>query len=462
MKKEVLRISNATLEEGGITFLNNLNMYITQGEIVGLIARSYLGIFELIKLICQNTPLKYGKVYLNEDLVNTYIYRKKGDNNVFLIDQNSRLIKELTVSENVFVVRKGYKKYVVNIKKLSKQLEGILKELNLSIDPKSAVGNLTTLELYIIELIKAEATGVNLVIIRNISEKLTVSELNKFHDIMKFFANRGIAFLYLANHQDEIFNVCDRVVLYDDGKIVKNLNKEDMNDEYIKLFLKQIKRNSVFNGQKDDKIIQYIDICSNNIKNFNLDIIKGECLSLLGCSPSFIDEFINITNGNLKLKDGKILYNNLGKNVKKYINNSISVIPELPILNGLFHQMSYMENLCFLVDKKIKKSIVSKKYYDSIKIEFKEELGTDIDENKIDKLSATSLYNIVYYRVLILKPEIVFIINPFSGADMYLRIHIAKLIIKLKKEGITIVLLTNQITDVLSVSDRSKWIKAEK
>lgn len=463
MKKEVLRISNVTIENEGITFLNNLNLYITEGEVVGLIAKSYLGIDRLIKLICENVPLKHGRVYINNDLVNSYIHRKKSENQVYLIDQKSRLIKELTVLENIFVIRKRSKKLLVNSKNLSIPLDTILEELNLSIDPKSIIGDLSIFDTCVVELIKAEVTEASLIIIRNISEKLNVTELTRFHEILKYFSRKGFSFLYLENHHKEIFKVCDRVVLYDDGKIVKNLFKEEMLDEYITPFFKHINTNVIHSNKKDDVLLKYTDISTNNINNFNLEIISGECLALLDCNPSFINDFISITKGDLKLKNGKILYeNNNTKITKNWISKNILIIPETPLINALFYQMSYMENLCFLIDKKIEKIFIGKKYYKSIKTEFEEELGTDINTNKIDKLSISSLYNIIYYRILIYKPKIAFIVSPFHGADMYLRIHIAKLIIRLKKEGIAVVLLTNQITDVLSVSDRFEWIENQK
>lgn len=72
----------------------------------------------------------------------------------------------------------------------------------------------------------------------------------------------------------------------------------------------------------------------------------------------------------------------------------------------------------------------------------------------IRSLDPKALYNIIYYRVLLNNPEIVVILHPFFGADMYLRLHIAHLIQKLKERGITILLLAMHMTDTLAVSDQ--------
>lgn len=97
------------------------------------------------------------------------------------------------------------------------------------------------------------------------------------------------------------------------------------------------------------------------------------------------------------------------------------------------------------MSRNIKKSII--KEYESI-------LGEEIHENDLLNLEPASLYNLVYYRLHLYNPNIVFCIQPFSGADMYLRKHIADLIRELKRKGITIIIIAVNISDTLSVADR--------
>lgn len=89
MKQEVLRIENVTVCQDGITYLDNFNMHIFSGEIMGLIGRSAHGKEQLMQLLCDNITLKYGRVYYNSVMVNSYLQTSKGYNRIFLIGKGA-------------------------------------------------------------------------------------------------------------------------------------------------------------------------------------------------------------------------------------------------------------------------------------------------------------------------------------------------------------------------------------
>ena len=159
MRKEILRLNHVTLEENGERYLDNLDFYILQGEIMGFIISDAKGCNQLIRLICHNIPISFGGVYYEGNRVNHYSHPDFTDNRVYVIEERGRLIDSLTISDNLFVMRKGFKKYIINRRVLDHQVELLMGALGLSIDPKRRVSSLNSFERCVTELLKAILTG---------------------------------------------------------------------------------------------------------------------------------------------------------------------------------------------------------------------------------------------------------------------------------------------------------------
>uniref|UniRef100_UPI0006D245E9 ATP-binding cassette domain-containing protein n=1 Tax=Clostridium sp. NkU-1 TaxID=1095009 RepID=UPI0006D245E9 len=169
MRKEILRLNHVTLEENGERYLDNMDFYILQGEIMGLIVSDAKGCSQLIRLICHNIPISFGGVYYEEKRVNHYSHPDFTENRVYVIEERGRLIDSLTISDNLFVMRKGFKKYIINSRVLDRQVELLMRPLGLSIDPKRRVSTLSAFERCVAELLKAILTGCRLIILDRIS-----------------------------------------------------------------------------------------------------------------------------------------------------------------------------------------------------------------------------------------------------------------------------------------------------
>lgn len=423
MKKEILRMDNVITEDAGKTNLNNFNLHMFSGEIMGLIGINEYGKEKLIELICQNTAIKFGTIYFMEKLVNNYKHSYGTENKVYFLNHTSKLVNDLTVIDNVFVLRKGFKKYVINQRVLDVQLEKLLDELGIhaaSIAPRQLCGRLSEYERCVTEVLKAMVQGVKLIIVNNISNSLSAKDLQAFHNILFRLVKKEYSILYIGNHHEEVFKVCDRAALMNDGKIVKVFEKDEMLDENIKPYT----------------------IPFEDTKKSSLDRNIGECVVLYNKSNQAQKDILKVMRG------------------KEWFSQ-IALIEENPIETMLFYHMSYLDNLCFLLDNKSIKINITSRIRESIRKEYYEELGSEIYETDIRKLNKISLYNLIYYRVHLLNPRAVYIVQPFSNADMYVRRHIIHLIRVLKRKGISVIILAVTISDSHYVADRLILIEGE-
>ena len=134
MKQEILRFENVTCKKDGAVYLDNFSFYMTAGEIVGLLSVNDRGIKELIELMAKNHPIDAGRVYMGGKLVNSYLNQEETSNRIYQIDQKSSLINDLSITDNLFVMRPGFKKQVINEWVLREQADRVLKQLSMDLD----------------------------------------------------------------------------------------------------------------------------------------------------------------------------------------------------------------------------------------------------------------------------------------------------------------------------------------
>jgi ribose transport system ATP-binding protein len=425
---------------------------------MGLIPINRQGKSELVQLLCQNSPIDYGRIYINNELVNYYEHSSNSMNRVYVIDQKSKLIQDLTVSDNIFVLRRGFKKYVINSKVLREQVDQYFQEMDVNIDPDELIADLNPFEQCIVELVKAVITGSSLIIISDITNILSVVDLSRLYQLIHFYSNKGYSFLFIGSHHEEVFTVCDRAALMKDGSIIKVLDEQEIKSDLIKSFtISFADRKQKIERYSGQGILEFEKVSTDNLNRMSFSIKKGECVVLFDTNNTIYTDLLELMNGEQAPTSGRILYDNHEYTLdisKRALESGIAVIVENATQKMIFYNLSYVDNLYFLVDKKLDKNILNRKIKKSIISEYEGIVGEEIYAEDLSGLELTSLYNLVYYRIHLYNPNIVFCVQPFSGADMYLRKHIADLIRELKRKGITVVILAVNISDTLSVADR--------
>lgn len=458
MKEEILRIENVTRKIDGITYLDNINFHIFKGEILGLIPLNNHGKGQLIELISQNVSINFGRIYFDEELVNYYEHSNRSNNKVYLIDKETKLVEDLKVSDNIYVLSHTFNGHIIMEKQAKTKTDELLKELDINIETDEYVSELSIFEKTVIELIKAISNGAQLIILNELSSFLSIEELSDFQKLMEHYTKGGISFLYMVNHHEEAFKICDRVCILENGCIIKVIDKKDFSDEVIIPYTISFDNSVHLNGLNDEEgIFEFRNFVTENLKNISFSVKRSECITILDINNKGIQDIVEILSGISHPLSGDIILDKRRidlKNSNDLLLNKILFIPENPVSKSLFYDMTYLENLTFLIDRKLNKSFINKKILRNIREEYRSFVGDDVDANDLRGFDVRSLYNLVYFRIHIFSPKVVFIMQPFSDADMYLRGRIIELINFLKKKGIAIIILAVNIADTLIVSDR--------
>lgn len=306
MRQEILRMERVTCEDHGVTQLEEFNLQIYSGEIMGLLPINAHGLSAFLNLLQTNLPIQDGYIYYCEERVNSWRESRKTPNRITIITARSCLVEGLTVTDNIFVIRQGFRQRLIHSQFLKGQLEPFLREIGMDISADSYVEKLTTFERVVVEILKAVIMKHRFIVLNEIGALISDTELQKLHKIVKYYAGLGFSFLYIGPHYEEISQVCDRVALLSHGRIQKVLGGEELENENLGEYTQEYDRmvrahleNGGLKPEKRELLLRIEDMTSGPIRHMSFDIYAGECVTLQYLDNEVYQEVLRL------LGDGK-------------------------------------------------------------------------------------------------------------------------------------------------------------
>lgn len=456
MRQEIFRMERVTYVEQGIRKLENFSMQIYAGEVMGLIPVNAHGKSAVLKLLQNNLPLHEGYIYYSGELVNSWRESSKKSNRVGVIQPQSRLVNGMTVADNIFVLRKGFRQYVLQRAVLKRQLLPFMQDIGMDISADVLVEKLSAFERVVVELLRAVVMGYRLIVLDEINIVVGEKELNKLYEILRHYIEQGFSFLYISTHFEEILQICNRTGFLCNGRLQKVVQEAEMNQKNLQECLEGYDR-SVW-GYPEKRHLhragQEISIEgglreARNLRKFSFFVREGECLTLQAQDDRILQACISYLTG----EESQITID--GRRRRIVSDKEIAVVSAAPTATMIFPEMSYMDNLCMGIARRVPTVWSSRKIKASIRREYAQVLGEKIFERPVENLSEREKYQLVYTRIVLQKPRVVFLIQPFMGADMPHRRFIWEMLEQLLDRGIALVLLSVNPLDTWLVAQRT-------
>lgn len=458
MKEEVLRMDRITCMEQGVTELNHFCLDIDAGEIMGLIPINDTGLSTLLRLLRQNLPLHYGYVYYRGRLVNHWQESNLGYNRIAVIESRSGLADDLTVADNVFVLRQGFKKRIIRRKVLNRQLEPFLQETGVELSADACARDLSVFPRFVTELVKAVVAGCRLIVLMEPGSVISDTRLDSLQRILRHYASEGISFLYVSRHYEEARQICSRAAIMVNGQIAKVVDTAETPPETLQCFgveaYTQMVRRQERGRPAGDTTPALVmsGVRYGHIRGLDLSVGAGECVVLQDLNNHILSDLIVLFSGRRKPASGTITVD--GRPFRWFDCRDIAVIQQQPTQTMLFPDLSYMDNLCFTLDHRMPDIWRRAAPRRSICDEMGPLLDPRVFDRPVEALSLKEKYDLVYTRVLLQRPHAAICVQPFMCADVEQRMQIWRLMERLLEKGISVVILAVNLADSLSLADR--------
>ncbi|MGN0353699.1 MAG: sugar ABC transporter ATP-binding protein [Muricoprocola sp.] len=449
----------------GVTALNDVSLSVRRGEIHALVGENGAGKSTLIKTCSGAIEPSEGEIVINGKSFSSMTPKLSEANGIGVIYQEFNLVGDLSVAENIFLGRAIRKGIIVNQKAMEEEARKILESLNIHINPKTMVKNLSVGYQQMVEIAKAMSQNAQLLIMDEPSAPLTNAEVESMFKVVDLLKEKGVSIIYISHRLDEIFRLSDRVTVLRDGQYITTLNTADTNkDELVKYMvgrqLTEIYPKRKENCIREEVLFEAENVCGNGDKNISLKIHRGEVLGLGGLVGAGRTEFAELLFGMEKKTSGRFLFK--GKeinphNPKEAIAEGIGLVPEDRKEKGALLGLSIRENINMPIYPKISKAcVIDKEKEKKIAEKYQKDISikTPTLEQKVKNLSGGNQQKVILAKWLAADSELLIFDEPTRGIDVGAKQEIYTLINTLVENGKAVLMISSEMEELIGMSDR--------
>jgi ribose transport system ATP-binding protein len=460
----ILELQHIRKEYPGVVALKDVSLEVKPGEILGLIGENGAGKSTLIKTCSGAVIPTSGKIVVNGKEFSSMTPQLAAENGIAIIYQEFNNVKGLTAAENLFLgnpIRKGM---LIDMKAMEREASKAFEQLNIKIDPKALVGDLSVGYQQMIEIAKAIQQNAKILIMDEPSAPLTKAEVESMIKVCELLKSQGVSIIYISHRLDEIFRLTDRIVVLRDGEYIKTLQTDKTNiDELIKLMVGRDLTETYPprpNCIQDEVILELQNVSGNGDSDISFNIKKGEILGLGGLVGAGRTELAEILFGVAKKTSGKIIFKGKEINPKspsESIDIGIALVPEDRKNHGAILGMSINSNINMPIYKRISKaSVISSKQELNTSNKYKDELliKTPTLKQLVKNLSGGNQQKVILGKWLAANSELIILDEPTRGIDVGAKFEIYKLMNDLVEQGKTILLISSEMEELMGMSDR--------
>jgi len=460
MSNETLRLININKTRGLKTVLDDFSLYVSTGEIVFVLGLSGSGKTTIANILVGKESYDDGYFYFEEKLVERYSESLASQKGIICLSNQTRLIPNLTLAENVFVIKRSKKtKLLISNRAINHQTNEYLKKSEIFINANSLGKSLPVALQHLVELVKAECHGRKLVIFDELTNNYTLDEYKTINKLMKKLADKGMSFIVFEGNTSPIIEVSHRVILLKKGRIVKELQREEVNDELISMVLmdSQKAKNDVMEySNRDHEVLHIKSLFVTGMKeSFDIKVHKGEILGILDSKNEINMEISRILTGRSKLIHGEIFINQKKVSINSQIKSSklgIGLITAESLEKRSLKNMTLYENYVMKFYKRISNrvGIINKNKFRYLKKELAGKLGLEISlvDKKGKLFDEFILRQVIYESWLLLKPKILIIESPFAFCDIKSKEITKKYIKEMTSNGISVIIVTSNTEEI--------------
>ncbi|ADU31984.1 sugar ABC transporter ATP-binding protein [Evansella cellulosilytica] len=480
MKRDnnIIEMRNVSKRFGGTKALDNVNFSVEKGSIHALLGENGAGKSTLMKILSGVYSKDDGQIFLDGEEVNIQSYSHSQTIGIALVPQELSLVQYFTVGENIFLGREPKYKgtNLINWKKLYKDTETLLKDLNIKLSAKTVVNDLSVSEQQMVIIAKVLSLNAKVIIMDEPTARLGHQEVEKLLDYVKYLKSEGISIIYISHHLEEIYKVCDEITVLRDGKTVGTKKTTEVKiEELINLmvnreFSSAIKKvsNEQTNTDKNEEVLRVENLSNARVKDINFSVGRGEILGISGLVGAGRTEMVRALLGIDKRNSGDIFLE--GKKIKlndmsDAVDAGLVLVPEERRKQGVVLDLSIRSNISlgnlssfcvgpFLNQKKERQ--VAKDLIKKLRVR------TGSAEQLVSNLSGGNQQKVVLAKWMS-RPVKVFILDePTRGIDVGSKGEIYQLINDLAKEGTAVVMISSEIPEIQAVCDRVLVMKEGK
>ena len=464
----LLQMKGIRKEFPGVKALIDVDLNVQAGSVVALVGENGAGKSTLMNVLFGIYIADGGEMLLNGQPYNPKHPRDALDHGIAMVHQELNQVRDLSVYENVWLGRFLMKGITVDKKGMIERTAKIFKDLEIDIDPKVLIKDLSVSKRQMVEIAKAVSCDAKIIVFDEPTSSLTEVEVNHLFRIIAQLKAKGCGIVYISHKLEEIFSIADEILILRDGKWIHNGRCCDLNLDKIITLIVGRELTQRF-PEKDTKPSEEVLLSVKNLsglydpaaKDISFDLHHSEILGVSGLVGSKRTEMLESlfglrtkASGNLELI-GQAVFN---RNPRESIRNKFSIVTEDRRESGIFPMLDVYFN-----------SVVANlnKYSNSIGVLDETQMVKDANwvisafnvktpnmSAKINNLSGGNQQKVLMGRWLLTDPLVLLFDEPTRGIDVGAKFEIYQLILDCTRKGNGVIFVSSEMPELLGLTDR--------
>lgn len=475
MSNYILQMDNITKEFPGVKALDEVNFKVEEGEIHFLVGENGAGKSTLMKVLSGIWPTgSYtGSIIYKDEVMDFKSISDSESAGLAIINQELALIPEMTVYENIYLSHEIKKNGFLDWNRTIVEASKMLNVVKLNVNPTLKVKELNVGQQQLVEIAKALSKNVKLLILDEPTAALNEDDSENLLKLLVELKKEGVTSIMISHKLKEVTAIADTVTVIRDGKTISTLKKDEINEQKIIQDMVGREIDNIYPQRPDFKgkevILETKNIWAYDfkktkqvVKGASIKLHKGEVVGLAGLMGAGRSELALTIYGNPKNYEtkGEVYiegeYVNL-KNPQKALQAGISYVSEDRKTEGLILKQDIKRNITIsnlyelakfgFIDEN-KEIIVAEEYRKDINIK------TPSIEQTVENLSGGNQQKVSISKGLFTNPKILILDEPTRGIDVGAKLEIYTLINKLIEQGMSILIISSELPELLAMSDR--------
>lgn len=467
-----LEVRGITKRFPGVLANDHISLTLKKGTVLGLLGENGAGKSTLMNMIYGLYTPDEGEIYVNGTLMESSDTRDAINHGIGMVHQHFKLVDTLTVTENVMLGNESLRAGgILNRKAARERIVEISTRFGLDVNPDALVRDLPVGTQQRVEIIKALYRDAEILILDEPTAVLTPQEAQSLFEIMRSLQARGVSIIFISHKLKEVIEICDEVTVLRDGRVAGHANPRESTPQSLASLM--VGRDVVLRVEKTpatpgDKIMAINDLVVHDVRGLpvvngvSLDVYAGEILGVAGVQGNGQTELVEALTGLREVADGTIQL--MGQDITNASPRTITSLGTAHVPED--RQKMGMVGPFFLTQNLILNSYYSEPFARGILINDPaieanaRELVEKYDVrprnifNKINGLSGGNQQKVIIAREFSRPVRLLIASQPTRGLDVGSIEFIHKQLIRMRDESTAVLLISSELDEILSLSDR--------
>ena len=471
MSKPLLQLKNISKRFGSVTALNNVTLEVFPGEIRGLIGENGSGKSTISSIAAgmqkasEGTMIFRGRPWQPQSMIDAL------EHGIGMIVQESGTIPGISAAENIFLGdlqsfrgRMG----LINRKEMNRQADLALQAIGIThVKGEMRMDTLDFQTRKLVEIARVNLKSPEILVIDETSTALSHDGREIMYKLIRRYRENQKAVIFISHDLDEIMEVCDTLTVLRDGNLIRTFTKEEFDEDEIRTSMigRELKgdyyRTDMEPSRQEAAALTGENLCvPGELEHVNITLHKGEIVGVGGLASCGMHTLGKVLFGAVKPREGRVRTGNgtVVRNEETAMAEGLGYVSKDRDVESLCLSASVRDNIAiagmdeyavggFLITGKKEKQYVEKQVRGlSIKC-------SDMDQ-LTSQLSGGNKQKVVFGKWIGCGSSILILDCPTRGVDIGVKQAMYQLMMQLKKEGKSILLISEEMPELIGMSDR--------